>query len=374
MFSPSTSGQRPEGRETATLARWRRLRAAPLSIGVLSMAYGLYGGLIRLGVELPGGLGPGADFHGAFMISGFLGTVISLERAVASGGTWPYAAPLLSSIGAIALVADAPRFGAPAFASAGAIMLLASVSIAVRQLALFTIVLSVGAACWIAGTLQWLLGTFTPAVTGWWLNFLILTVAAERLELSRMRDLSRASRVAFAGVTLLLLLGSARGELAESWAPLTAAGLLGCAAWLLRYDVARRTIRLPGQPRFSAVAILAGHAWLGVAAVLLLMTPPGAAAFSYDASVHAITIGVALSMIFGHAPIILPAVTGIRVRYSRVAYAPLALLHGSLVLRIAGDLLQRSDLRTASGLVTILALAAYAITLVLASTMRTSRR
>jgi hypothetical protein len=374
MSSASTSGQRPEAHGTATLARWRRLRAVPLSIGALSMAYGLYGGLIRLGMELPGGLGPVADFHGAFMISGFLGTVISLERALAFGRTWPYAAPLLSSIGAIALAANAPRFGALAFASAGTIMLLASVSIAIRQLALFTIVLSVGAACWIAGTLQWLLGAFTPAVTGWWLNFLILTVAAERLELSRVRDLSRASQAAFAGVTLLLLLGGARGELAEPWAPLTAAGLFGCAAWLLRYDVARRTVRLPGQPRFSAVAILIGHGWLGVAAVLLVITPPGAAAFSYDALVHAITIGFALSMIFGHAPIILPAVTGIRVRYSRVAYALLVLLHGSLVLRIAGDLLQRSDLRTASGLVTILALAAYAITLVLASTIRTSRR
>ncbi len=251
-------------------------------------------------------------------------------------------------------------------------MLLASASIAVRQLALFTIVLSAGAACWVAGTLQWLLGNFTPAVTGWWLNFLILTVAAERLELSRMRDLSRPSQVAFAGVTLLLLLGSARGELAESWAPLTAAGLFGCSAWLLRYDIARRTVRLPGQPRFSAIAILIGHGWLGAAGALLATTPLGATAFAYDASVHAVTIGFALSMIFGHAPIILPAVTGIRVRYSRVAYAPLVLLHLSLALRIAGDILEQGDLRTAGGLVTILALAAYAVTLVLASTRRTA--
>jgi hypothetical protein len=367
MLSPSTSAPGPEPREAVSLAGWRWPRQVLLLLGVLSMAFGLYTGLIRLGAEPPGVLGSVADFHGAFMISGFLGTVISLERAVAFGRVWPYAGPLLSSIGAMALVANAPRLGAFAFACAGGIMLLASASIAIRQLALFTVTLSAGAACWIAGTLQWLMGAFTPAVTGWWLNFLVLTVAAERLELSRVRHLSRASQAAFAGVTLLLLLGSARGEFAESWAPLTAAGLLGCSAWLLGYDVARRTVRLAGQPRFSAIAILIGHGWLGAAGILLVTAPLGATAFAYDASVHAITIGFTLSMILGHAPIILPAVTGIRVRYSSVVYAPLILLHLSLAMRIAGDILERSELRIVSGFVTILALAAYAITLALAS-------
>jgi len=368
MFSPSTSAG------LATAARGRPwLRLIPLSVAVLSMVVGLYGGLVRLGVALPADAQSAAEFHGALMVSGFLGTVISLERAVAFGRLWPYAAPLLSGIGAVALIADLPRGGALAFALAGGVMLLASVSIAVRQLALFTIVLSVGAACWIAGTLQWLLGAFTPAVTGWWLSFLILTIAAERLELGRMRDLSPASRVAFAGASLLLLLGSARGELAQSWAPLTAAGLFGLSAWLLWYDVARRTVRLPGLPRFSAVAILLGHCWLGVAAVFLAMAPAGATAFSYDACVHAITIGFALSMILGHAPIILPAVTGFRLRYSGIAYAPLVLLHISVVLRIAGDILEQGDVRSAGGLATVLALAAYAITLVFASVMKKSR-
>jgi len=337
------------------------------------MAFGLYAGLLRLGVTLPGGVPPIADFHGAFMISGFLGTAICLERAVAVGRSWPYAAPLMSSLGAIALIAGTPRLGALAFASAAGIMLAVSVNVAIRQFALFTLVLTVGAACWIAGTLQWLIGGFTPAVTGWWLNFLVLTVAAERLELSRMRHLSRPSQIAFAGATLLLLLGSARSEFAESWAPLTAAGLLGCAAWLLRYDIARRTVGLAGLPRFSAVAILIGHVWLGVAGILLVLSPPGATAFSYDASVHTITIGFVLSMIFGHAPIILPAVTGIRVQYSGAAYAALVLLHLSLALRIAGDMLEQGDLRAASGLFTIFALAGYAVTLVLASTTRMSR-
>jgi len=367
MLSSSTSAPAA----TAPASRFG-LRLIPLLIGLLSMGFGLYGGLIRLGVEPPADMRSMAEFHGAFMISGFLGTVICLERAVALGRPWPYAGPLLSSAGAIALVAGAPRLGALAFAAAGAVLLLASADIAIRQVALFTIVLTVGVACWTVGTLQWLLGNFTPAVTGWWLDFLILTVAAERLELGRVRELSRPSQTTFAGAILLLLFGGARGEFAESWALLTAAGLIGCSAWLLSHDIARRTIRLRGQPRFSATAILTAHAWLGVAGVVLATAPLGAAGFAYDASVHAITIGFALSMIFGHAPIILPAVTGIRVRYSRMAYAPLFLLQLSLVLRIAGDILEQGSLRTASGFVTVIALAAYAVTLVLASTKRVS--
>ena len=72
-------------------------------------------------------------------------------------------------------------------------------------------------------------------------------------------------------------------------------------------------------------------------------------------------------MIFGHAPIILPAVIGLRVRYSPAAYGPLVLLHLSVLLRIAADLFERVEMRTISGPVTIVAFAGYAVTLLIAS-------
>jgi hypothetical protein len=151
---------------------------------------------------------------------------------------------------------------------------------------------------------------------------------------------------------------------------------LASATWLLRHDIALRTVRIAGQPRFSAVAILFGHLWLGVAGALLLIAPPGTTAFSYDAAVHAITIGFVLSMIFGHAPIILPAVTGLRLRHNRLAYLSLALLHVSIVARVAGDVFGQLDLRVASGIVTALAIIGYAATLlwtVLTSRLHASR-
>jgi len=64
-------------------------------------------------------------------------------------------------------------------------------------------------------------------------------------------------------------------------------------------------------------------------------------------------------MLFGHAPIILPAVTGLRVQINASVYAPLGLLHLSLLLRIVGDLTEWIPLREASGLLTVLSLAGY---------------
>ena len=401
----------PDASAPAPRKNGRRLRLLPLAIGVSAMAAGIWTGLARLGVALPGGVPAIADFHGALMISGFLGTLISLERAVALQGIpiepigmpsrflrfahvligkpvptfpghargrgWPYAAPALSSLGALALLAGMPGLAVLGFIAASAVLLLASAWIALRQRALFTIVLTVGAACWTAGTLCWLLRYPTPAVVGWWLDFLVLTIAAERLELGRLASPPRSSEITFAGAVLLLLIGAARGELAQAltsnWAPFTALGLLACAAWLLRHDIARRTVRIAGQPRFSAVAILLGHGWLGVAGLWLLVAPPGTAAFSYDAAVHAITIGFVLSMIFGHAPIILPAVTGLRLRHCNLAYLSLAVLHVSVVARLAGDLIERPNLRVASGMLTVIALAGYAATLILARTRAAPR-
>ena len=352
--------------------RLQGLRFVPLLIGATAMASGLWAGLVRLGLDLPSTPGDLVQSHGPLMICGFLGTLISLERAVALGVGWGYVAPALSSLGTVALLMGAVHAGAAAFLAAAAALWLASVALAARQVALFTVVLALAPGCWVIGTLAWLLGLAPPA--GWWLTFLILTVAAERLELSRMAQPPRSSQVLFGGVVLLLLIGCVRGELAAEAAPFAAGGLLAASAWLIRYDIARRTVRLSGQPRFSACAILVGHAWLGVAGVLLAFLPLAAGALVYDAVVHAIAIGFVLSMVLGHAPIILPAVTGIRVRYSAWAFVPLIILQAAVVARVAGDLIPAQDVRAASGLLTVVALAGYVATLAIASRRRTDGR
>lgn len=371
MSGASASAASPKpgdpARNAAPSKRWRRLRLIPLAVGAGALLTGLWTGLARLGLALPGGMPAVAEFHGALMISGFLGTLISLERAVAIGRWWNYAAPALSAIGAVALVVGAPVFASGVFLIAGIALVVNSSTVVARQPALFTIVLAVAAACWVGGTLVWITGAAATDIAGWWLAFLILTIAAERLELSRLLSPPRSSQLTFTLAAALIIIGAARGELAGEVAPFSGIGLLASTAWLVKHDIALRTIRLTSQPRFSAACLLAGYFWLGLAGLLLLVVPPGTTAFSYDAAVHAITIGFVLSMIFAHAPIVLPAVTGFRIRYSAAAYVPLAILHLSVLLRVVADLFEQVELRYFSGPATIAAFAGYAATLIIAS-------
>ena len=346
--------------------KWRWLRIIPLAAAVGSLVTGLWVGLARLEVLVPSGAHTLAEFHGALMISGFLGTLISLERSVAIGRWWAYTAPALSTIGAVALIVERPALAGYAFLFAGIALTFNSSVIVARQPALFTFTLTVASACWAGGTFLWINGGSVADVTGWWIAFLILTIAAERLELSRVLSPPRSSQLIFAFAAALIITGMVRGELGAQAAPFSGGGLLLATAWLVRHDVAIRTIRLSAQPRFSAACLLAGYFWLGVAGLLLVVVPPNSTAFSYDAAVHAVTIGFVLSMIFGHAPIILPAVVGLRVQYRAAAYVPLALLHLSVLLRITADLFDWIEVRAVSGPATILALACYAAILVLA--------
>ncbi|HET9905902.1 MAG TPA: hypothetical protein VFQ23_04660 [Anaerolineales bacterium] len=55
-------------------------------------------------------------------------------------------------------------------------------------------------------------------------------------------------------------------------------------------------------------------------------------------------------MIFGHAPIIFPAILGAPIAHTPAFYAHVSLLHLSLVVRIVGDLNGQMDIRLVGGL------------------------
>ena len=94
-----------------------------------------------------------------------------------------------------------------------------------------------------------------------------------------------------------------------------------------------------------------GYVWLIVAGVLwLLFADLFLAGPLYDAMVHAVLVGFVFSMILGHAPIIVPALTQREVRYTALFYGPLALLHVSLIVRLYGDLWPDTTLRLWGGL------------------------
>src|SRR4030095_2645618 len=85
-----------------------RIRFLLMGLGALSLLVALWTGLVRLGWPLPLGYPTFPFVHGPLMVCGFLGTLIGIERAVALGQRWPYVAPLLSGVGAVALIAGVP--------------------------------------------------------------------------------------------------------------------------------------------------------------------------------------------------------------------------------------------------------------------------
>ena len=108
--------------------------------------------------------------------------------------------------------------------------------------------------------------------------------------------------------------------------------------------------------------LLASYVWLALGSAVILAAGglvPGTA--SYDAALHAIALGFVFSMVFGHAPIIFPAVLRVAVPYHPTFYGPLVLLHGSLALRLAGDAAGRIDWVRIGGLGNALALAAFIV-------------
>jgi hypothetical protein len=151
-------------------------------------------------------------------------------------------------------------------------------------------------------------------------------------------------------------------------------GLLVLSAWLVRYDVARRTVRTSGLTQYMAVCLLAGYVWLAVAGVLWTADGQIASGHGYDAAVHAVFFGYAMSMVLGHAPVILPAVLRVRLPHHRRDYAILLLLHVSFALRIVGGDLAGLDparvLGGALGVVTLLAFVANAISSVVGAQRR----
>ena len=330
-----------------------------LLLGFAALFIGAGAGLARLGWRMPEVALAASAMHAPLMVCGFFGTVIALERAVAVGRGWAYLGPLLAGLGGVCAVLGPASIAAAFFLAGSLVLLAASVDVWRRQTALFTFTLALGAACWSVGNGLWWVGWTVPEVVPWWFAFLILTIAGERLELSRFLPPAPGARRLFA----LVLAGIVAGLLGLRWAwgvPVFAASVLALAAWLMKHDIVRRTVRRSGLTRYIAVCLLAGYVWLAIAGAVILraggLVPATA---SYDAALHAIALGFVFSMVFGHAPIIFPAVLRVAVPYHRAFYAPLALLHGSLALRLAGDAAGRIDWVRLGGLGNALALAAF---------------
>lgn len=313
--------------------------AAPaMALGAVALLTGLWAGLLRLGLRVPAGHTGLAELHGVLMPLGFLGTLIAVERAVALNQGWAWLAPAACGIGALWLVAGLPAGTGQLLITVAGFGLLAVFAELHRiQPSLHNAVQGAGAACWCAAGTLWLAGRDLGVLVPWLAGFLVLTIAGERLELSRLVALTARGRALFAGVVAVLLAGLGVSVAAPAIGVRVAGlGLLGLACWLATHDIVRRTIRMRGVTRYMAVALAAGYVWLAVGGVLWSVFGRQDDGFAYDAMLHAVFLGFVMSMVFAHAQVIVPAVLRVRLPYHPVVYLPLGLLHASLLLRLVG--------------------------------------
>ncbi|HSO69002.1 MAG TPA: hypothetical protein VLQ67_05120 [Arachnia sp.] len=361
----------PPARRTVTDpgAATRPIRVALIALAGVSLLTGLNAGLLRLGLWAPVGSDRLADLHGPAMTLGFMGTLISLERAQALRTPLAYLAPALLGAGSLALIAGAPPLlgelllldGGLAFlAVAVALWFRAPLPLVAAQ-ALGTLFVPLAAVA--------ILLADVPSALPLLAAFVVITIAAERAELAQLTMGARAVPMLLALATVVALGAALATALPAVGYRVLGLGCLLVAAWLIRDDVGRRMIRGAGFRRFNAAALLAGNAWLAVSGAVWLVVGQPVAAGHYDATIHGVFLGFGVSMIMAHAPTIFPAVIGRPLPYRRSMWLPLGLLHVGMAARILGDLLAVGDLYRTGGILTVIALLVFALT-VIASAVR----
>jgi hypothetical protein len=324
---------------------------------------GLDAGLLLLGLPAPVTTAQLPDAHGMVMVLGFVGTVIALERAVALRRRAGFAAPALLGVGGLLVASPAPlRLGQAALTAGTAALVLVYVPLWRRQRDDSVLIQAFGAVLATGGAMLWLGGMPVARLLPWLAGFVVLTIAGERLELSRVTLLASSTVRQLIGLAAMITFGTV---LTLLWPvagyPLLGLSLLSLVGWLMVHDVARRTIRANGLSRFMAGCLLAGYVWLAVAGGIWVLAGGVTEGPAYDAVIHAVFLGFTMSMIMAHAPVILPAVLRCRLPYHPMMIAPPVLLHASLILRLAvGDARGLDVARQIGGALNVVALLGFA--------------
>jgi len=334
---------------------------------IILMITGIWSGLVRLGWQWPQPRDSFALLHGVLMIEGFLGTLIGLERAVGIKKFWAYLAPFFTGVGTVIYLVFPQAFLLSVYLITMGSLFLTIIFIKLtsqhKELAMW--VMAFGALVWFIGNIIWMTGLAIPFIVPWWAGFLIITIAGERLELTKFLNISENQKTVFVYFFLLLFIGI----IFSTFLPAFGMRIFGLTnilivIWLFQNDIARRTIRLDGLTRFIAAALLSGYFWLGVSGILSIIYGGVHAGMAYDAVWHTIFIGFVFSMIFGHAPIIFPAILQVRILFHKGYYFPLILLHLSLMLRLFGDIFIFPSLRLWGGLLNGVTILLFFITVI----------
>lgn len=299
-----------------------------------SLLAGMLGGLWKAGWTVPA-IAPAGMAHGALMTGSFLGSLISLERAVVVKKWYAFLVPLLGALSLFVFFID-PHYAMLLLytASLGFVVIMSFLYLRYKEW--HHLIMIAGAGCWAVGNvLVFLRGNYFIAVP-WWMLFFLFTITAERMELARFL-LLKTSRVRWIVFFLALAFAGVLVPFHEWGQEIFGAGLAFVAVALVRFDMARKSAKGSGIHRYSGYALLAGYAWLLVSGLAMIIFP--FSGLIYDGILHAFFIGFVFSMIFAHGPMILPTVLKLGTFFfHRILWVWAMALHAGLLLRFCGDL------------------------------------
>jgi hypothetical protein len=335
-----------------------------IALAGISLLTGLWAGLARMGWLLPLSNEQLVLVHGPLMVVGFLGVLIGLERAVALQRWWAYAIPVCAGLSSLFALSGAPlQLSAALAVLAGMLLVVVFITLYRQYPSEHFIIMALSALAWTVGSVLWFAETVVFALIPWWVGYLVLMIAGERLELSRLRQPPVSVRRAFHVCVGVILTGLACSFFdVPNSIRICGLGFFALALWLLRYDLAWKSAKQAGLPRFMAISLIAGYAWLAIGGILWMgFARYFSAGPRYDAMLHSIFLGFVFSMIFAHAPIILPTITGLALPFRKDFYLHAGLLHLSLIGRIAADIFLLLPLQRWAGLLNAAAIALFLV-------------
>jgi len=317
-----------------------------LPLVLLSLVLGISGGWIRLG-SLVVPISEAGVYHGLIMTGGFLGTLISIERAmIMEKKTW-LIIPLLTGASLIPFFLGIDEIGLFLLMAGSLGLSLIMHLQSLKHPKFHTALLYAGAVSWFIGNyMSWHTGLIAAGST-WWIGFLLFTIVGERLELSQFLPVPSWSKQALKLLLALFAIGLAIPF--HSWGnEIMGLSTLLISAWLLVFDMAKVISKKSGQFRYIGIGLRVGYVWLGIHGLILVGMESHA--LYYDLMVHTFFLGFTFSMIWAHSPIIFPTIFGIReTPFHPILWVTWVGFQVTLAARIGMSLLGQFELRKIFG-------------------------
>lgn len=341
----------------------RKIQQICLLTGILILFIGLYAGLLRLNLPLPGNL---AVFHGPLMVCGFLGVLIGLERAARHGGLWSFLVPVSAAGGALCLWFA--QISWALYCWLFSVILHVFVFLRIHwplQGATHSLSLS-GLWAWFSALIFWFGGQSIRLVSLVLLLFPVLTILAERWPMALRgpcafilsNRLGHVLAVVFGFLIWviflwptydlpwrfsgLLFMGTGLSILISLWKQQTSSSH---GSWEGYFK---------GGLFLSYGWFILGGAWLFFYAQSALLEDP-----FYDVLIHSVGIGFILGNIFAYFPRVLTTLSGLELPFRTIFFFPLGLLHMGLGLRVLGKMGGTPWLWQLGGSLNVLAVLAF---------------